>query len=126
MRFSILEIVLCLIVDSQSVFSVTIMIQKPEAGGLFRNTKPIRVKGREDQELYNVMENIVDGTNDIAETLKFEPGTLSIFCGSRCLHEVTKVEGDKDRLVAVFCFATRPGVRNSAQVQQLFWGRTVD
>ena len=126
MRFSILGIVLCLIVDSQSVFSVTIMIQKPEAGGLFRNTKPIRVKGREDQELYHVMENIVDGTNDIAETLKFEPGTLSIFCGSRCLHEVTKVEGDKDRLVAVFCFATRPGVRNSKQVQELFWGRTVD
>ena len=120
MRFSTLEIVLCLIVDSQSVFSVTIMIQKPEAGGLFRNTKPIRVKGREDQELYHVMENIVDGTNDIAETLKFEPGTLSIFCGSRCLHEVTKVEGDKDRLVAVFCFATRPGVRNSKQVQEVF------
>ena len=120
MRFSILEIVLCLIVDSQSVFSVTIMIQKPEAGGLFRNTKPIRVKGREDHELYHVMENIVDGTNDIAETLKFEPGTLSIFCGSRCLHGVTEVEGDKDRLVAVFCLATRPGVRNSKQVQEVF------
>ena len=110
----------------QSVFSVTIMIQKPKGGGLFRNTRPIRVKGRETEELYNVMENILDGSDDIAETLKFEPGTLSIFCGSRCLHEVTKVEGEVDRLVAVFCFATSPGVRNSQQVQKLFWGRTVD
>ena len=126
MRFSILEIVLCLIVDSQSVFSVTIMIQKPEAGGLFRNTKPIRVKGRENEALYRVMENILNGTDDIAKTLKFEPGTMSIFCGSRCLHEVTEVEGDKERLVAVFCFATSPGVRNSKQVQEVFWGRTVD
>ena len=56
MRFSILEIVLCLIVDSQSVFSVTIMIQKPEAGGLFRNTRPIRRKGEETADLYQVLE----------------------------------------------------------------------
>ena len=109
----------------QSVFSVTIMIQKPEAGGLFRNTRPIRKKGEETADLYQVLEKIVDGTEDIAETLRFEPGTLSIFCGSRCLHEVTKVEGERDRLVAVFCFATRPGVTNSPQVQELFWGRTV-
>ena len=102
------------------------MIQKPDSGGLFRNTKPIRIKGEEDENLYNKIEKIVDGSDDIAETLLFEPGTLSIFCGSRCLHEVTKVEGANDRLVAVFCFATTPGVRNSAQVQRLFWGRTAD
>jgi len=109
----------------ESVFSVTIMIQKPEAGGLFRNTRPIRRKGEETAGLYQVLEKIVDGREDIAETLRFEPGTLSIFCGSRCLHEVTKVEGERDRLVAVFCFATRPGMTNSPQVQELFWGRTV-
>ena len=102
------------------------MIQKPDIGGLFRNTKPIRVKGEEDDDLYSVLDKIVDGSDDIAETLSFEPGTLSIFCGSRCLHEVTRVAGTRDRLVAVFCFATRPGVRNSAQVQKLFWGRTLD
>ena len=101
------------------------MIQKPAAGGLFRNTRPIRRKGDETGELYQVIENIVDGREDIAETLSFEPGTLSIFCGSRCLHEVTMVEGEKDRLVAVFCFATQPGLTNSPQVQKLFWGRTV-
>ena len=111
-----------------------------------RNTRPIRVKGEEDAALYRTIAGIVDGSGDTAETLEFEPGTLSIFCGSRCLHEVctvlyctvlyctvlyclhevTRVRGHTDRLVAVFCFATRPGVRNSAQVQQLFWGRTVD
>ena len=102
------------------------MIQKPDDGGLFRNTKPIRIKGEEDDNLYDIIEKIVDGSDDIAETLQFEPGTLSIFCGSRCLHEVTQVEGERDRLVAVFCFATSPGVRNSAKVQKLFWGRTAD
>jgi len=48
----------------ESVFSVTIMIQKPQSGGLFRNTKPIRVKGQEDGELYNVLENIVNGSKE--------------------------------------------------------------
>ena len=102
------------------------MIQKPDAGGVFRNTKPIRVIGEEDEKLYKTVENIVNGSDDIAKTLEFEPGTLSIFCGSRCLHEVTRVQGDRDRLVAVFCYATSPGVRNSAEVQKLFWGRNVD
>ena len=98
----------------------------PKLRSSVRNTRPIRVKGEEDAALYRTIAGIVDGSGDIAETLEFEPGTLSIFCGSRCLHEVTRVRGQTDRLVAVFCFATRPGVRNSAQVQQLFWGRTVD
>jgi len=110
----------------ESVFSVTIMIQKPEKGGLFRHTHPIREKGKESEELYEIIEDIVNKKNDIAATLKFEPGTLSIFSGSRCLHEVSKVEGATDRLVAVFCFATEKGTRNSPKVQELFWGRIVD
>ena len=110
----------------ESIFSVTIMIQKPETGGLFRLTHPIREKGSEDDHLYDVIEGIVDKKNDIATTLKFEPGTLSIFSGSRCLHEVTEVNGEKDRLVAVFCFATKKGIKNSPKVQELFWGRVVD
>merc|ERR1711942_163864 len=110
----------------ESIFSVTIMIQKPESGGLFRLTHPIREKGSEDDHLYDVIEGIVDKKNDIATTLKFEPGTLSIFSGSRCLHEVTEVNGEKDRLVTVFCFATKKGIKNSPKVQELFWGRVVD
>ena len=53
------------------------MIQKPEAGGLFRNTRPIRTKGQEDEELYQVMEKIVDGSDDIAETLRLKLSTKS-------------------------------------------------
>jgi len=108
----------------ESLFSVTLMIQKPESGGLFRNTQPIRDVGNEDEELYEIVQKVVDGTEDMAEILKFEPGTLSIFCGSRCLHEVTTSYGIKDRLVAVFCFSTCSGVRNSEHVQKMFWGRT--
>lgn len=66
-----------------------------------------------------------DDPPEMAKTLEFEPGTLSIFQGSQCLHRVTKCNGDKNRLVAVLCFSTRPHQKNSPQVQEMFWGRSV-
>jgi hypothetical protein len=124
----------------ESAFSVTLMLQRAEAGGAFRHTPPLREVGGEGKELYSALEAVLAGEEEV-DSLRFEPGTLSIFSGSRCLHvvptahysaqctvhwvmytavtvcmQVTKVEGDRDRLVAVFCFSTRPGVRNSAKV----------
>ena len=53
-------------------------------------------------------------------------GTLQIFAGRYSLHHVRRVPetATTDRLVAVLCFATEPGVINSPSVQQMFWGRT--
>jgi len=109
----------------ESAFSVTLMLQKPETGGIFRHTAPIREPGSEDEALYKHICGVLDGTDDIATDLTFEPGTLSIFRGSSCLHEVTVAGGGRDRLVAVFCFSTKPGIKNSAKVQEMFWGRVV-
>lgn len=110
----------------EAVFSITIMIQKPESGGLFKLTKPIRSCGQENDELYEVMKDVIDKEENMTPTLEFEPGTLSIFCGSECLHKVTETYGGKDRLVAVLCFAKEKGKKNSALVQEKFWGRTVE
>jgi hypothetical protein len=77
--------------------------------------------------------------------MEFPAGTLALFAGHRSLHCVTPVatktaaetatvaETDSAadtaaataRLVAVLCFAREPGVRNSAEVQRLFWGRVI-
>jgi len=59
-------------------------------------------------------------------TAPFEAGTLQVFKGRYCLHRVKRTEGPRDRLVAVLCFAERPGVFNSASVQKMFWGREKD
>ena len=42
------------------------------------------------------------------------------------LPRVAKCEGDKNRLVAVLCYAARPGVKNSKEVQEMFWGRSAE
>lgn len=79
--------------------------------------------------------------------MEFPAGTLALFAGNRSLHCVTPVgnvapstdagdtsdsdgsdnhdDAHKARLVAVLCFARQPDVRNSPQVQKLFWGRSV-
>jgi hypothetical protein len=55
--------------------------------------------------------------------LCFEAGDLMIFRGSRSLHRVGPVGGERPRLTGVLCFADRPNVANSPEVRRLFWGR---
>jgi hypothetical protein len=38
-------------------------------------------------------------------------------------HRVTPVEGETDRIIAVFSFYDRPGVRFTSEEQQGFYGR---
>jgi len=116
----------------ESTHSVTIMLQKPDKGGEFRHTKQIRARGQIDEKIFTDLDDILvkdeemkDG-NELVNTLEFEPGTLSLFSGSTCLHEVTQISGDKCREVAVLCYTTVQGKRNSPEVQKLFFGRIVD
>lgn len=124
----------------ESEFSTTLMLQEASnpKTGLFQYTHPLR-EISSDLVLPQVAAAVQEydhhdntATNPFAEqtsaapdlhTLDFRPGTLSIISGSRSLHRVTRVEGDRSRLVAVLTFATVPGFVNSAQVQKMFWGR---
>lgn len=121
----------------ESEFSTTLMLQAGEQGGLFQYTHPLRASADDlamDQVAaalkehagISVTENDEDRTTaPVLHTLDFLPGTLSIFSGSRSLHRVTRVDGDQSRLVAVLTFASEPHFKNSAEVQNMFWGRTV-
>jgi hypothetical protein len=129
----------------ESEFSTTLMLQEAERPdtGLFQYTDPLRDTSTDltlSQVAATIRAHDTKSNVDFAEllpttrqqaqpppklrTLDFRAGTLSIFSGSRSLHRVTKVEGSRSRLVAVLTFATRPGFRNSAKVQELFWGRS--
>lgn len=126
----------------ESEFSTTLMLQEASTAGtgLFQYTPPLRSCSNE-----LVLDTVATTLREYDETvqqddfcerqqdecpelftLDFSPGTLSIFSGSRSLHRVTRVEGTESRLVAVLTFASEPGFRNSAAVQKLFWGRSVD
>ena len=55
--------------------------------------------------------------------LTLAPGTLNVFRGKNTPHRVTPVEGPHQRIIAVFSYYDRPGVRFSAEEQRGFYGR---
>ena len=101
----------------ESEFTTTLSLQQAERGGEFEFTPPLR---RSQAELAEPA---------VARILnERSPYTLQIFAGRYSLHHVKRVADDatRERLVAVMCFATEPGKVNSAAVQQMFWGRSVE
>lgn len=102
-------------------YTTTLMLQKPESGGDFEYVPFLRPATGED---HDGVGRVLDGDESGVVRLPFEPGTLSLFHGSRSLHRVTSCHGDRDRLVAVLCFSSRPDTVNSEAVRKLFWGRT--
>lgn len=103
----------------ESEYTVTLMLQAPEAGGEFECVPLVR--GTENEEL--TVSRILDGDREQVVTLPFSPGTLLIFGGRQTLHRVTPVAGKRPRLVPVLCYAEQPGMQNSESVRKLFWGR---
>jgi len=99
----------------EALFSVSLCLQAPEAGGRFEYLPHSR--GDEVR-----VRRSLTGSGE-ARTLEADPGDLVIFLGSQMLHRVTPVSGARDRLVACFCFADAPGVHNSPAVQTSFFGR---
>ncbi len=104
----------------ESEFTVTIMLQPPEAGGTFEYLPQIR--GMDDE--YEIVDRVLKGGRAGVVTLPFTPGTLLIFGGQKTIHRVTEVKGARPRLVPVLCYSVVPDLKNSDEVRKLFWGRT--
>ena len=104
----------------ESEFTVTLMLQPPEVGGTFEYLPQIR--GRDDEK--ELVTNVLNGNPEGVVELPFSPGTLLIFGGRQTIHRVTRVEGNRPRLVPVLCYSETPDLMNSETVRKLFWGRT--
>jgi hypothetical protein len=104
----------------ESEFTVTLMLQAPESGGAFEYVPQIRGKSDEKE----IVASVLDGDRSQVVELPFSAGTLLIFGGNQTIHRVTRVIGNRPRLVPVLCFAEQEGLKNSESVRKLFWGRT--
>lgn len=104
----------------ESEYTVTLMLQAPETGGSFEYVPQIR--GLADEK--EIVGRVLDGNRNGVVELPFSEGTLLIFGGNQTLHRVTRVSGNRARLVPVLCYAEDPDLVNSESVRQLFWGRS--
>jgi len=103
-----------------SEFSVTLMLQRAERGGVFRYQPGVRT---DDDREYEMVDRILDGASPDVHDLDPPPGTLVIFRGHRALHCVTPVEGPTSRLVGVLSYSHTEGERMLPFVQKMFHGR---
>ena len=103
----------------RSEFTTTLLLQAPAAGGAFEYVTDLR---SDDDPSYDAVARLIDGDHPLRQ-LSLEAGTLNIFRGKNTAHRVTPVEGDTARVIAVFSYYDRPGVRFTAEEQIGFYGR---
>lgn len=107
-----------------SSFAVTMLLQAPSGGGAFEYVPGARDSAAGEQG-FGIVDAVLDGEAgaDVAR-LDFAPGDLVLFRGRDALHRVTPTEGDVTRLLVVFAFNDRPGVRLSSSALATFYGRS--
>lgn len=103
----------------RSEFTTTLLLQSPENGGEFEYDQDLR---SEDDPNYAGVADLLDGRRTPSR-IAVEPGTLNIFKGKNTAHRVTPVEGERDRIIAVFSYYDRPGVQFSDKERIGFYGR---
>ena len=101
-------------------FVVSILLQAPEAGGTFDFAPNIRAEGEEN---YPAVREVLDGDSPRLRSVKVGAGTLLLFCGRRALHRVPPIIGSIPRVIALFSYDRRPGVRYGAEQYQRVVGR---
>ncbi len=103
--------------------TISVMLQKPEGGGIFEYAPATRNAGSEN---YDAVAAVLDGESDRVIALPLEPGDLQIFKGRYSLHRVTQVESQRPRYTAIFGYSEKPGVISKASRKLKLFGRCHD
>ncbi len=104
-----------------SSFAATLMIQTPEAGGVFEYVENVRDADKGEMNV-DAVENILDGKATV-KTLTMPEGTLVLFRGRNAIHRVTPTIGGKTRMLVVFAYNSEPNIAISESASMTFYGR---
>ena len=103
-------------------FTLSIMIQKPEKGGIFEYCPNIREPGSEN---FEEVKKVLNGDRTRVQQLQLEPGDLQIFKGRFTLHRVTEVEGEKSRYMCIPAFVLDPWRVNTPEHSKAIYGKVL-
>ena len=79
-------------------FTLSILVQKAEKGGLFEYSPDLRST---ENENFDEVTKVLRGSRDKVKSLDLQPGDLQIFKGRFSMHRVTKIEGNTSRYIAL-------------------------
>ena len=105
----------------EAAFSITLMLQNAESGGLYEYHPGLR---RDGDQKTDDLARLLAGDDEGVIRMDFQPGDLLIFAGRKALHRVTRTSGERLRYVPVLAFSAQEGETNSPEVRRLFWGRS--
>ncbi len=109
--------------DADNSFTMTLMIQAADQGGIFEMSPNSRTQQNENYE--HVGDVLRGKHNDSVVAVGREPGELCIFRGCHSLHRVTPVEGDTLRIMGVFVYEFQPGIAGDPEVNATIYGSRV-
>jgi hypothetical protein len=101
-------------------FTLSIMIQKPDEGGIFEYCPFIREPGNEN---FEEVKKVLDGDRTKVRQLNLEPGDLQIFKGRFTMHRVTRVKGNKPRYLCIPAYVLDPWRVNTPEHSEAIYGK---
>lgn len=101
-------------------FTTTLLLQAPDAGGEFVYRTDLRSA---DAPNYDAVARLLRGDDPAVQVMAVAPGTLNVFKGINTPHKVATVRGPRARVIAVFSYYEREGVRFTSEEQLGFYGR---
>ena len=104
----------------EALFTVSVMLQSATSGGEFEYLSGVK---NEQRTNYAKLQDVLSGDKEDVRTVPIVPGSLLLFGGKHMLHRVTEVSGDITRLITTLCYRDKPGITNSPEVRQMFYGR---
>ncbi len=105
----------------RSEFTVTLLLQAPDEGGVFEYRTDLRTP---DDPNYDGVADLLNGNDPAMQQMNVVAGTLNVFRGVNTPHRVTPVVGDVARMIAVLTYYEKPGAMFTPTEQMGFYGRT--
>jgi len=104
-----------------SSFAITLLIQKPDDGGVFEYVTNLR-DSRESDLNFEGVDAVLSGKQAV-DTLSMDPGCLVLFRGRDSMHRVTPTIGDTTRMLVVLAYNSEPNIALSESARMTFYGR---
>ncbi|MDE0523860.1 MAG: 2OG-Fe(II) oxygenase [Boseongicola sp.] len=105
----------------RSEFTTTLLLQAPEAGGDFEYRTDLRTA---DNPNYEGVARLLRNEDPDLRAITPTPGALNVFRGINTPHRVTRIRGNRERMIAVFSYYDKPGVTFSEEERIGFYGRS--
>ncbi len=104
-------------------FTVSILAQRADEGGIFEYVPNIR---RPDAENYEHVAHVLGGGRDGVVSLDLQPGDMQLFAGRFSMHRVTEIVGRNSRYIGLPSYVHDPYRMNRPFHSETIYGRATD